>query len=48
MLAAKLRAAGFGSVENLGSGEIEERYVKGRPDGLRINGFDRLVKAGRL
>jgi methyltransferase (TIGR00027 family) len=46
-LAADLRAAGFTSVEDLGPDEIQERYFKGRPDGLRVNGLARLVKAGR-
>jgi O-methyltransferase involved in polyketide biosynthesis len=46
-LAADLRAAGFARVEDLGPDEIQERYFKGRPDGLRVNGIARLVKAGR-
>jgi methyltransferase (TIGR00027 family) len=46
-LAAELRAAGFTSVEDLGPDEIQERYFKGRTDGLRVNGLARLVKAGR-
>jgi methyltransferase (TIGR00027 family) len=46
-LAADLRAAGFAHVEDLGPDEIQERYFKGRTDGLRVNGLARLVKAGR-
>src|SRR5262245_15805567 len=46
-LAADLRAAGFTRVEDLGPDEIQERYFKGRADGLRVNGIARLVKAGR-
>ena len=46
-LAADLRAAGFTRVEDLGPDEIQERYFKGRTDGLRVNGIARLVKAGR-
>ena len=46
-LAADLRAAGFTRVEDLGPDEIQERYFKGRPDGLRVNGIARLVKAKR-
>jgi methyltransferase (TIGR00027 family) len=46
-LAADLRAIGFGQVEDLGTGELNERYFKGRPDGLRLSGIGRLMKAGR-
>jgi O-methyltransferase involved in polyketide biosynthesis len=46
-LAADLRSAGFTRVEDLGPDEIQERYFKGRTDGLRVNGLARLVKAGR-
>ena len=47
VLAADLRSAGFTRVEDLGPDEIQERYFKGRTDGLRVNGMARLVKAGR-
>jgi methyltransferase (TIGR00027 family) len=47
MLAGELRGIGFARVEDLGPDEVHERYLKGRADGLRINGMARLMKAGR-
>jgi O-methyltransferase involved in polyketide biosynthesis len=46
-LARDLRRLGFTQVEDLGRDELNERYFKGRTDGLRLNGIGRLVKAGR-
>jgi methyltransferase (TIGR00027 family) len=46
-LAGDLRGIGFTQVEDLGPGEIHDRYFKGRLDDLRLNGVARLLKAGR-
>jgi methyltransferase (TIGR00027 family) len=46
-LAAELRGLGFTRVEDLGPDDIHDLYFKGRPDGLRVNGMARLVKATR-
>ena len=47
ILAGDLRGIGFTQVEDLGPGEIHDRYFKGRSDDLRLNGVARLLKAGR-
>jgi O-methyltransferase involved in polyketide biosynthesis len=45
-LAERLKRMGFKSVEDLGSEEINERYFKGRADGLRVGGrLGRLMSA---
>ncbi len=47
VLAGDLRGIGFTQVEDLGPGEIHDRYFKGRLDDLRLTGVARLLKAGR-
>jgi hypothetical protein len=45
-LEAELRRIGFVSFEDLGTEEINERYLKDRSDGLRAGGgIGRLMKA---
>jgi methyltransferase (TIGR00027 family) len=46
-LAAKLGSLGFGSLEDLGTDEINVRFFAGRSDGLRVGGgLARLMSAG--
>jgi methyltransferase (TIGR00027 family) len=45
-LARELRQLGFKHVEDLGPEEANDRYFKGRKDGLRIRGSAHLIKAG--
>ncbi len=44
-LADRLRQAGFKQVEDLGPEAADQRYFKGRSDGLRIKGAGHLMKA---
>src|SRR3954451_5054292 len=45
-LEAELRRIGFAAFEDLGGEEINDRYFKARPDGLRVSGgIGRLIKA---
>jgi methyltransferase (TIGR00027 family) len=43
--ASELQAMGFRHVEDLGPEQANERYFKGRADGLRLGGAGRLMKA---
>ncbi len=45
LLAADLRAMGFGYIEDLGPEEINARYFKNRKDGLRVGSLSHLMKA---
>jgi O-methyltransferase involved in polyketide biosynthesis len=40
-----LQAMGFGHVEGVGGEEINERYFKDRPDGLRVGSMAHLMNA---
>lgn len=42
---SELQGMGFRDVEDLSPEEANERYFKGRPDGLRLGGAGRLMKA---
>jgi methyltransferase (TIGR00027 family) len=42
---SELREMGFSHVEDLSPEEANERYFKGRTDGLRLRGAGRLMKA---
>jgi methyltransferase (TIGR00027 family) len=44
-LAATLKAMGFGRVEDMGGDAINERYFKGRKDGLKVGSLGRLMMA---
>jgi methyltransferase (TIGR00027 family) len=44
-LAGELHRLGFNAVEDLQPGEANDRYFKGRSDGLRVSGSARLMKA---
>jgi methyltransferase (TIGR00027 family) len=44
-LAGKLRALGFGEVEDWGPEEINGRYLSGREDGMRKSGVSRMICA---
>ncbi len=44
-LASDLRQMGFRQVEDFGPEAANERYFKGRMDGLRVHGSERLMKA---
>ncbi len=44
-ITAKMRAFGFGTVEDAGPVEINARYFDGRADGLRVSGAGRLLHA---
>ena len=44
-LAAMLGALGFAAVQELGPGELRERYLAGRTDGLRKSGVSRIAIA---
>lgn len=47
-LAGELRQIGFGDVEDLGMKEMNERYFKGRADGLRVSGSLAHVMKARV
>ena len=44
-LRATLSAMGFGGIEDLGPEELNERYFRGRTDGLRVGGLARILYA---
>jgi methyltransferase (TIGR00027 family) len=44
-MTAMVEAAGFSRIEHLGPEEAEERYFRGRTDGLRAPGIQRLLSA---
>jgi methyltransferase (TIGR00027 family) len=44
-LAADLAGMGFSRVEDLGPEDLNARYFRDRPDGLRVGGFTRLAHA---
>jgi methyltransferase (TIGR00027 family) len=44
-LTADLAAMGFGSAEDLGPEDLNQRYFRDRADGLKLGGFTRLVHA---
>jgi len=47
-LAASLRTMGFGEVEDVDAGALNERYFSGRPDGLRIEGVATMAHLARV
>jgi methyltransferase (TIGR00027 family) len=44
-LAEEMRADGFSSAQALGSGEMNQRYFRGRTDGFRVHGSGRIMAA---
>ena len=47
-LAAELRALGFDAIDDLGPAEINERYFRGRADGLKVGTLAQLMKAEKM
>lgn len=45
-LADMLGRIGFGTVESFSAPQLNERYLAGRRDGLRVGGVARLMHAG--